>query len=302
MVETIRLIESWLMPPGGILLLLLLALLLAPLLRRLSLVLVGLSALLLYLFSTPWLMYQLAGQLEVVPPLKTVPAIHEDRLAAIVVLGGGRYTAAPEYMVSHPEPRYEVAQQPQAGNSPAGGRGGANPGTTATRRIAGWGHGVDVVGRSTLERLRYGAWLHRQSGFPILVTGGSPLGEEVPESALMAESLWRDFGISAVWQENQSINTWEHARLVPPILRARGVSTLLLVTHAAHLPRALQVFRNSPEMEGLEIIPAPTGFTTRGRMDRGLGRWRPSAGALEKNVTLLHEWGGMLWYQIRYAQ
>ncbi len=261
------------MPPGGILLLLLLALLLFYRLRRLSRFLVGTSLLLLYLFSTPWMMYQLAAQLEVVPPLQQVPVVHEDQMAAIVVLGGGRYTTAPEYKV----------------HSPEGGREGA------------LGYGGDVVGKSTLERLRYGASLQRQSGFPILVTGGRPLDEEKPESQLMAESLWQDFAVSEVWQEDQSINTWEHARYVPPILRERGVTTLILVTHASHMPRALRVFRQSPEMAGIRIIPAPTAFTTRGAMDQGFGEWRPSAGALSKNVSFLHEWGGMLWYQIRYG-
>ncbi len=257
MVEIIRLIESWLMPPGGTLLLILLALLLAPLLRRFSLFLVGVAGLVLYLLSTPWVMFQLASMLEVVAPFQQIPEVNEERLAAIVILGGERYTAAPEF-------------------------------------------GEDVVGKSTLERLRYGAWLHKRTGFPILVTGGTPLGEGVPESRLMADSLWRDFGISAVWQENQSINTWEHAHFVPPILKSKGVSTILLVTHASHMSRSLRVFQQSPEMEGLTLVAAPTGFTTAGKMDYGIGLWRPSAGALSKNVTFLHEWGGMLWYQLRY--
>ncbi len=257
MVETVRLIESWLMPPGGILLLLLLALLLMGVMRRFSRLLLLVALLLLYLLSTPWMKLQLAQRLEVIPPLPQLPLIGEDQLAAIVVLGGGRYSAAAEF-------------------------------------------GRDVVGASTLERLRYGAHLHRESGFPLLVTGGTPLDESVPESQLMADSLWHDFGISGVWRESQSVNTWEHARLVPPILKQRGVTTLLLVTHASHMPRSLQVFRRAPESEGMTIIPAPTRFTTREAMDRGVGLWRPSAENLRRNVRFLHEWGGMIWYQIKY--
>ena len=272
MIETIRLIESWLMPPGGILLLLVLALLLMGVMRRFSRFLLLVSTLLLYLLSTPWMKLQLAQQLEVVPPLQAIPQIGEDELAAIVVLGGGRYTAAPEFKMNSPEGRREGAL----------------------------GYGRDVVGKSTLERLRYGAYLHRQSGFPLLVTGGTPLNEAVSESQLMADSLWQDFGISGVWQEDQSINTWEHSRLVPPILKRKGVSTVLLVTHASHMPRSLQVFQQSPEMEGMTVIPAPTKFTSRGAMDRGMGNWRPSAGVLSKNVSFLYEWGGMIWYQIKY--
>jgi len=258
MIETIRLIESWLMPPGGALLLLLLAFLLFYKLRRFSRFLLGTALILLYLFSTPWMKLQLATQLEVVPPLVAIPQVPEDELAAIVVLGGGRYAAAPEF-------------------------------------------GGDVVGQATLERLRYGAFLHKKSGFPLLVTGGMPLDEAVPESQLMANSLWHDFGIAEAWQEDRSVNTWEHAYYVPAILREHGVSVLLLVTHASHMPRALRVFRQSPEMAGVQVIPAPTVFTTRGAMDQGFGAWRPSAGVLQKNVSFLHEWGGMIWYQIWYG-
>lgn len=257
MIETIRLIESWLMPPGGILLALLLALLVISRRRKFAQTLIWVASVALYLFSTPWVMFQLADQLEAVPPLQGMPKVEDGRSAAIVVLGGGRYTAAPEY-------------------------------------------GSDVAGRSTLERLRYGAYLHRQTGLPILVTGGTPLDEGIPESQLMADSLRDEFAISDVWQENKSINTWEHARFVPPILKQHGVSTVVLVTHASHLPRALRVFQQSPEMEGINIIPAPTAFTVRSKMDQGVGLWRPSAGALSKNVRFLHEWGGMLWYRIRY--
>ena len=273
MIETIRLIESWLMPPGGILLLLLLAFLLFYKMRRFSRFLLGIALILLYLFSTPWMKLQLAERLEVVSPLVEIPQIPEDELAAIVVLGGGRYTAAPEFKM----------------NAPEGNREGA------------LGYGRDVVGKSTLERLRYGASLHKRSGFPLLVSGGTPLDEAVPESQLMADSLWHDFGIAEVWQEERSINTWEHAQLVPQILREKGVSTLLLVTHASHMPRSLRVFQQSPEMDGIRVIPAPTAFTTRGAMDQGFGNWRPSAGVLSKNVSFLHEWGGMIWYQIRYG-
>lgn len=273
MIETIRLIESWLMPPGGILLLLLLAFLLFYKMRRFSRFLLGIALILLYLLSTPWIKLQLAAQLEAVPPLSEIPQISEDERTAIVVLGGGRYTAAPEFKV----------------NSPEGGREGA------------LGYGRDVVGKSTMERLRYGAYLHKQSGLPLLVTGGTPLDEAIPESQLMADSLWHDFGIAEVWQEDQSVNTWEHAQLVPKILKQKGVTTLLLVTHASHMPRSLRVFQQSPEMEGTRVIAAPTAFTTRGAMDHGFGLWRPSAGTLSKNVSFLHEWGGMLWYQIRYG-
>lgn len=246
------------MPPGGILLLMLAAWLVSFRWRRFSRLLLWGAGLSLYLLSTPWLKLQLAQQLEVIPSLQQIPQMSEDGLAAIVVLGGGRYTAAPEFA-------------------------------------------EDVVGKATLERLRYGVWLHRKTGFPMMVTGGRPLNEATPESQLMADSLWRDFGIAEVWQEDRSVNTWEHAQFVPPLLKQRGVTTLLLVTHASHMPRSLRMFMQSPVIDGIRVIPAPTAFTTGGQLDQGWGQWRPNADVLSKNVSFLHEWGGMIWYQLRYG-
>src|SRR6185369_731300 len=42
--------------------------------------------------------------------------------------------------------------------------------------------GGDTVSHYTLERVRYGAQLARQTGLPVLVSGGSVFGEEVSEA------------------------------------------------------------------------------------------------------------------------
>jgi len=246
------------MPPGSILVLLLLALLLAGWLRGFSRLLLFIATISLYLLSTPWLEFELAKRLEIIPPLQNPVEQSDGERVAIVVLGGGRYSAAPEF-------------------------------------------GQDVVGQSTLERLRYAARLHRQTGFPLLVTGGVPLNEAVSEAQLMAESLRNDFLVEKVWLEEKSVNTWEHGQRVPPILKQKGVTTMILVTHASHMLRSLRVFRQSSVLGDIQIIPAPTAYTTTSVMDRGLGLWRPAAGALRGNVRFLHEWLGVLWYQLRYS-
>ena len=51
-------------------------------------------------------------------------------------------------------------------------------------------YGGDTVGPRTLERLRYGAWLYRESGgVPILVTGGEIYPEGAPVGRVMARTL-----------------------------------------------------------------------------------------------------------------
>ncbi|MCU0694501.1 MAG: YdcF family protein, partial [Polyangiaceae bacterium] len=57
-------------------------------------------------------------------------------------------------------------------------------------------YGGDTLGRLTLERVRYGARLAKQTGLPVLVTGGSVLGNTVPEAVLMKEALENEYGAS----------------------------------------------------------------------------------------------------------
>jgi uncharacterized SAM-binding protein YcdF (DUF218 family) len=118
-------------------------------------------------------------------------------------------------------------------------------------------YGGDTVGLATLERLRYGARLARQSRLPLLVTGGAPTGGR-PEGELMREVLESDFGVKVRWVEAASRDTAENAALSAPILKASGVTRIALVSNGWHLPRAIPLF----ERQGLEVTPAPMAFST----------------------------------------
>ena len=142
-----------------------------------------------------------------------------------------------------------------------------------------------------LERLRHGARLNRVTGRPILVTGGSPEGA-VPESLLMQQVLHDDFGVEARWIEPDSRTTRENARNSAHILKAEGVERIYLVSQGWHLARAIKAF----EAEGLQVTPAGTGCRILGET-----RWfhfLPHPDALEMSYWAVHEWLGMLWYEI----
>lgn len=156
-------------------------------------------------------------------------------------------------------------------------------------------YGGDTVSRLALERLRYAAHLHRRTGLPILVTGGAALEESVPEAQLLEQALRADFGVSAVWSEDRSRTTAENARFSTQFLAQRAIHQVVLVTHALHMARAEGVFRRA----GLEVIPAPTGFHTRGRLEHGLAAWVPRVIALRQTNQALHEYLGMAWYRLR---
>lgn len=156
-------------------------------------------------------------------------------------------------------------------------------------------YGADTVSAAALERLRYGAYLHRQTGLPILVSGGAPFGEATPEAVLMKEVLERDFSVKPRWVESASRTTRENALRVAEIMAGAGVRRIYLVTHAAHMPRALWSFVNT----GLDAIPAPMGFTTLSNEDRSTLGYLPSAHGLSLSSRALRERYGLLWYRLR---
>lgn len=153
-------------------------------------------------------------------------------------------------------------------------------------------YGGDTVDHLSLQRLRYGASLQRRSGLPILVSGGNPTGE-TPEGILMKIALENDFRVPVRWVEDRSSNTYENANFSHKILHPSGADTIYLVTHAWHMPRAVAAF----ESAGFHVIPAPTVFTTHGRLS--LFYFMPSAAALHKSYYATHEAIGLAWYQLK---
>jgi len=150
--------------------------------------------------------------------------------------------------------------------------------------------GGDTVGPLTLERLRYAARLSRETGLPILTSGGVPR-RGAPALALLARDvLAEDFRVPVRWSETRAANTLQNARFSAEMLSAEGIDTIYLVTHAWHVPRSL----DACEGTGLTVIPAPTGFRAWPALD--LDAFLPSARSLRESTWALHEWIGRVWY------
>lgn len=152
--------------------------------------------------------------------------------------------------------------------------------------------GQDTISEPALVRLRYGAKLQRETGKPILVTGGKPLGNSVSEARQMRAALEQDFHVLVRWTEDDSDNTFENARYSFQILQKAGIKKIYLVTHAWHMPRSAEIFRRA----GFEVVEAPTAFTTRYRLD--LLAFMPH-GSLSNSTIFIHEVIGLLWYQLK---
>jgi uncharacterized SAM-binding protein YcdF (DUF218 family) len=161
------------------------------------------------------------------------------------------------------------------------------------RRIDAKEYGTDTLKGTALERLRYGAHLHRASGLPLLITGGKPGGGTLAEGQIMERILEDEYGVSPRWVEAASNTTWDNARLSAALLQQSGVKRVVLVTHAWHLRRAVPLF----EAQGLEVIPAGIDFSSS-RLDDPLALV-PQPEGLADSRFALHEWLGILWYKAR---
>ncbi len=98
-----------------------------------------------------------------------------------------------------------------------------------------------------LERVTYGAFLAHRASLPVLVSGTTI------EVQAMSATLARDFGVKVRWVEGRSRDTFENAQYSAQILRAAGITRVLLVTDAAHEWRASGEFASA----GIAVVPAP---------------------------------------------
>jgi uncharacterized SAM-binding protein YcdF (DUF218 family) len=150
----------------------------------------------------------------------------------------------------------------------------------------------------TLERLRYGLWLARQTRLPLAYSGGlgygSPPGPS--EAAVAGQIAKRDFGQTLRWAEDQSRDTNENARYTVALLHADGIRQIVLVTHDFHQRRALADFERALRASGvaMRLVPAPVGLRPNLGPGWVLGDYLPTAEGFALTQLALHEWLGRL--------
>ncbi|PSN19781.1 hypothetical protein C7271_05525 [filamentous cyanobacterium CCP5] len=110
------------------------------------------------------------------------------------------------------------------------------------------------------DRIIHGVRLYQAGKAPLLVLSGGRIpwqGGGPPESGDMA-AIAAALGVpsQAIWQDPDSLNTYENAVNVRELLESRGIRRILLVTSAMHMPRSLAIFQK----QGFEAIAAPTDF------------------------------------------
>jgi len=149
------------------------------------------------------------------------------------------------------------------------------------------------IGALTLERMRAGALLQRQTTLPVLVTGGKLERSAEPIAALMAHALEREFNVPVRWIEPKSEDTWQNAEFSAPLLRTAGIGSVYLVSDAWHLRRATMAFAHF----GIATTPAPLRYDRwpRFRFDD----FMPHASSFLHSYYAMHEWIGCVYYALR---
>ena len=160
----------------------------------------------------------------------------------------------------------------------------------------GTGEGLETgtgIGSLTLERMRAGAILARQTHLPVLVSGGELEREAGPIAAQMARSLDHEFGVPVRWIEAKSEDTWQNAEFSAALLRAAGIDSVYLVSHAWHERRAAMAFAHF----GIATTPAPIRYDrwSRFRFDDFI----PHASSFLHSYFAMHEWIGCVYYALR---
>lgn len=153
---------------------------------------------------------------------------------------------------------------------------------------------IDTVSAHTLQRIQYASWLHKKTNLPVLLSGGSRLGEATSEAVLMNQVMAASFGVSPKWIESSSTNTMESAAYSSKILKTADIHEIILVTHAWHMQRAKSTF----EQYNLIVIPAATGFQSRNKPKHQWLLYLPSAKALHESSRAIGEMLGTL-HQLR---
>lgn len=149
-------------------------------------------------------------------------------------------------------------------------------------------YGVASLRGPSLERLRYGIWLGRETGLPVAFSGGTgwAQADTKPEAQIAAQIASSEFGRPLKWTEDNSRDTFENAARTIALLKPQGIRRIVLVTHAYHMPRALQHFQRAGGAE-IEIEPAPIGPARHG--DLPSLTWMPSADGFQETRSILRE-------------
>lgn len=166
-------------------------------------------------------------------------------------------------------------------------------GHTAGNR-ANWFEPIDPAKRVT--RIGRAAELYHAGRAPRIVLSGGALEGDVSEAQGMAHSL-KQMGVpdAALVLENASRNTYENAERTEEHLRGQNIRTVLVVTSALHMPRAMAAFRK----QGIAATAAPAAPQIVRPEDPAFSPWWPDERTIDASRSIIKEYAGLLVYWLR---
>ncbi|MEO6664068.1 MAG: YdcF family protein [Rubrivivax sp.] len=162
------------------------------------------------------------------------------------------------------------------------------------RRVLAPEYGVATLKPDTIERLRYGLWLARETGLPVAFSGGVGHGAVAgqSEAEIASRVAERDFGRPLRWTETASRDTRENAIKTLAILQPQGIEQIVLVTSDLSMPRAVRNFERASGAVRVKIVPAPMALPVSNRLSPH--DLMPSSDGFAGVREVLHEWIGLL--------
>lgn len=140
-------------------------------------------------------------------------------------------------------------------------------------------------------RLIEGIHIYREfSGSQLLLSGGPVFGSGSDAQAMARVAEGLGVPSSDIVLEDRSRDTEDEARIIQSMV---GGDSMVLVTSAVHMPRAMRLFSRA----GMNPIPAPADYLAHpGSL---AGRLLPSADSIDHIHIAWHEVLGMAWAGIR---
>jgi uncharacterized SAM-binding protein YcdF (DUF218 family) len=128
----------------------------------------------------------------------------------------------------------------------------------------------------------------------IMVSGGNVFAQlDHQGEAYYAARLLRSWGVpkAAIITESGSRNTTQNISASTEFFGTNNISSVLLVTSAYHMPRALRAFKHL----SVRVTPASADILIRTKFSPPILDWIPTVSALGLTTLAVHEYYGM-WF------
>jgi uncharacterized SAM-binding protein YcdF (DUF218 family) len=159
------------------------------------------------------------------------------------------------------------------------------------------------------DRVLYAAELYKEGKAPFILLSGGDIewlssGSTTPAQDMAALLVQMGVPESALWLENESMNTYENALYAKEFLNEQDINQILLVTSAMHMPRAVALF----EKQGFEVTPLPVDFSvtdsisassSEGNIISKLIDIMPTASNLALTTNAMKEYLGYFIYKLQ---